>query len=65
MVVDCKESRYFFDVIISTIKGERIPEPPEMDWDKFVDTVVEQQFVSLVAQALENKPFVPEKIAER
>lgn len=65
MVVDCKESRYFFDVIISTIKGESVPEPPEMDWDKFVDTVVEQQFVSLVAQALENKSFVPEKIADR
>lgn len=65
MIVDCKESRYFFEVIIATVKGESVPEPPEMNWDAFIDTVKEQQFVSLVACALEGNGNVPSSAAEK
>lgn len=65
MKVECKESHYFFDVIIATIKGESIPTPPkDMNWDLFLKTVIEQQFVSLIASALENNSEIPADVLD-
>ena len=60
MKIECKESHYFFDIIIATIKDKPLPAPPkDMNWKLFLSTVVEQQFVSLIASALENNSEIP------
>ena len=65
MKIECKESYFFFDVIIATIKGEPIPAPPEdMNWNLFLKTVLEQQFVSLIASALENNSEIPTDVLD-
>ena len=45
MILDCKESQYFFEVLRATIKGAPIPDPPELNWRRFLDTVKEQQIL--------------------
>lgn len=60
MILDCKESQYFFEVLRATIKGAPVPDPPELNWRRFLDTVKEQQFVSLVADSLGNKQLPPD-----
>ena len=64
MILDCKESQYFFEVLRATIKGAPIPDPPELNWRRFLDTVKEQQFVSLVADSLGNKQLPPDVALE-